>query len=194
MQLQHVRGEVMEVKHPPNAAMIHGNGVTGLDNPREFTAGEGMREGQADHLLLDRDGHLGFDRRLPASMLQGASIQQTVEAIAPKPLPIPPQALVRQSSEVALLEEGPLALYDGTECLIAGSRVLIGGRVTRKQMELRRGGGCRWHRILPHAEETVMSRCRRTLCQKCCVHQDASFPTVRRLNRPNPYRRLADIP
>jgi hypothetical protein len=120
MQLQHVRGEVMEVKHPPNAAMIHGNGVTGLDNPREFTGGEGMREGQADNLLLDRDRHLGFDRRLPAPMRQGASIQQTVEAIAPKPLQIPPQALVWKSGEVALLSEGPLALYDGTEGLIAG--------------------------------------------------------------------------
>jgi hypothetical protein len=53
-------------------------------------------------------------------MRQGASIQQTVEAIAPKPLQIPPQALVWKSGEVALLSEGPLALYDGTEGLIAG--------------------------------------------------------------------------
>jgi hypothetical protein len=110
MQLQRVRGEVMEVKHPPDTAMIHGDGVTGLDNPRQFTGGEGMREGQADNLLLDIDGHLGLNRRLPASMLQGASIQQTVEAIAPKSLQIPPQALVRKSRDVALLHEGPLAL------------------------------------------------------------------------------------
>jgi hypothetical protein len=59
MQLQRVRGEVMEVKHPPDTAMIHGDGVTGLDNPRQFTGGEGMREGQAYNLLLDIDGHLG---------------------------------------------------------------------------------------------------------------------------------------
>ena len=128
MPPQRVRGEVMEVKHPPDAAMI----------------------------------------------------QQAVEAIAPKPLQIPPQALVRQSGEAALPEEGPLALYDGTECRIAGSRVRRGGRVTRKQGDLRRGEGCRRQRILPHVEEPVRSRCRRTLGQKCCVDQDASFPTVRR--------------
>jgi hypothetical protein len=110
MPLQHARGEVMEVKHPPDAAMIHGDGVTGLDDPCEFTGGEGMRECQADNLLLDVDGDLGCDGRLPASVLEGAPIQQTVEAIAPEPLQIPPQTLIRQSSEVALLSEGPLAL------------------------------------------------------------------------------------
>jgi hypothetical protein len=100
----------MEVKHPSDAAMIHGDGVTGLDNPREFTGGEWMREGQADNLLLDVDRYLGFDGRLPAPMLQGAVIQQTAEAITPKPLQIPPQALIRTPSAVALLSEGPLAL------------------------------------------------------------------------------------
>jgi hypothetical protein len=93
----------MEVKPPPDAAMIPGDGVTGLDNPREFTGSQGMREGQADNLLLDVDGSLGFDRRLPASMLQGAVIQQTVEAIAPTPLQIPPPPLIRKPSAVALL-------------------------------------------------------------------------------------------
>jgi hypothetical protein len=63
---------------------------------------------------------LGFEGRLPASVRQGAPIQQTVEAIAPKPLQIPPQALIRQSSEGALLYKGPQALEDGAECLIAG--------------------------------------------------------------------------
>src|SRR5262245_44174271 len=100
----------MQVKHPPDAAMIHGDGVTGLENPREFADRKGMCEGQADDLLLDVDGYLGFDRRPPASMRQEAMIQQTVEAIAPKPLPIPPQPLIRQSSDVALLEEGTLTL------------------------------------------------------------------------------------
>jgi hypothetical protein len=100
----------MAVKYPPDAAMIHGGGVTGLDNPREFTSSEWMRKGQADNLLLDVDSYLGFDRRLPAPMRQGAMIQQAVEAIAPKPLQIPPQALIRQSSDAALLEEGTLAL------------------------------------------------------------------------------------
>jgi hypothetical protein len=55
MQLQHVPGEVMEVTHLPDAAMIHGDSVAGLDNPREFAGGEGRREGQADNLLLDVD-------------------------------------------------------------------------------------------------------------------------------------------
>jgi len=75
MQLQHVWGEVMEVKDPSDAAMINGETMTGLDDPREFAGAEGVRECQADNLLLDRDRHLGFDRRLPAAMRYGPLIQ-----------------------------------------------------------------------------------------------------------------------
>jgi hypothetical protein len=75
MQLQHVWGEVMEVKDPSDAAVINGEPVTGLDDPREFAGAEGVRECQADNLLLERDRHLGFDRRLPAAMRQGPLIQ-----------------------------------------------------------------------------------------------------------------------
>jgi hypothetical protein len=75
MQLQHVWGEVMQVKDPSDAAMINGEPVTGLDDPREFAGAEGVRKCQADNLLLDRDRHLGFDRRLPAAMRYGPLIQ-----------------------------------------------------------------------------------------------------------------------
>jgi hypothetical protein len=67
--------------------------VTGLDDAREFVGRKGMREGQADNLLLDRDRHLGFHRRLPAAMCERAAIQQAGEAIAAKPLQITPEAL-----------------------------------------------------------------------------------------------------
>ena len=74
MQTQSRGGELMQLEDPQNPTMIDGEFVTGLDNPREFTGGEGMRECQADNLLLDVDRYLGFDGRLPASVLEGAPI------------------------------------------------------------------------------------------------------------------------
>jgi hypothetical protein len=75
MQLQHVWGEVMQVKAPSDAAMINGESVTGVDDPCEFAGAAGVRECQADNRLLDRDRHLGCDRRLPAAMRYGPLIQ-----------------------------------------------------------------------------------------------------------------------
>ena len=97
MQPQHVWGEVMQVKDPSDAAMINGESVTGLDDPREFAGAEGVRERQADNLLLDRDRHIGFDRWFPAVMRPGPVIQYTGEAIAAKPLQIPPETLIGEA-------------------------------------------------------------------------------------------------
>jgi hypothetical protein len=55
--------------------MINDERVPGLDDPREFAGAEGVRECQADNLLLARDRHMGFDRRFPAAMWQGPLIQ-----------------------------------------------------------------------------------------------------------------------
>jgi hypothetical protein len=93
----------MEIKHPLDAAMINLDGVTGLDNAREFAGGEGMGERQTDNLLLDVDRHLGGHRRLPTAVLEGASIQQARDAIMPKPLQITPQAFIGEASYLALL-------------------------------------------------------------------------------------------
>ncbi len=134
-----------------------------------------MSHGQRHDLLLDVPGQEDFRSRFPSCMGQRALINQAQETTAPKALQIPPQPLIRQSSEVALLEEGTLTLSDGAECLIAGSRVQRGGRVTRKQMELRREEGCLGHRMLLQAEEAGMSRCRRNLCPKRCGDQDAGL-------------------
>src|SRR5262245_17531874 len=71
MQPQHVWGEVMQVKDPSDAAMINGESVTGLDDPREFAGAEGVCECKADNLLLDRDRHMGIDPRFHVSMAQG---------------------------------------------------------------------------------------------------------------------------
>jgi hypothetical protein len=93
----------MEGKNLLDAAIINGERVAGLDNPGEFACREGMRKCQADDLLLDRDRHVGGNRGLPAAMRERASIQQTGEAIPPKPLQITPETLLGEACRVALL-------------------------------------------------------------------------------------------
>ena len=48
MQTQHRGGQLMQVEDPPNPTMIDGECVTGLDNPREFPSGEGVRTSSED--------------------------------------------------------------------------------------------------------------------------------------------------
>ena len=52
MQTQHCGRQLMQLEDPPNPAMIDGECITGLDNPREFSGGEGMRESEPHDLLL----------------------------------------------------------------------------------------------------------------------------------------------
>jgi len=120
MLLQDVGGEVMAVQDPLDTAMINGESIPGLDNAREFTRGEGVGKRQADNLLLDMDRYLGFEGSLPTLMRYPAVIQQALEAITPKPLQIPPEPLIGEARDVALLKEGTLPLQDGTEGLIPG--------------------------------------------------------------------------
>jgi hypothetical protein len=120
MQLSDLGGEAMESKNPLDAAIINGERMTDLDNPGEFARREGMRQRQADDLLLDRDRHVGGKRGLPTAMRKRALIQQTREAITPKPLQLTPETLIREACRVALLDEGAMALQDGAESLIAG--------------------------------------------------------------------------
>ena len=110
----------MESQNSLEAAIINGECMTDLDNPGEFVRREGMRQRQADDLLLDRDRHVGGKRGLPTAMRQRALIQQTREAITPKPLQLTPETLIREACRVALLDEGAMALQDGAESLIAG--------------------------------------------------------------------------
>ena len=110
----------MEGKNLLDAAIINGKRMTDLDNPGEFVRREGMRERQADDLLLDRDRHMGGKRGLPPAMRKRALIQQTSEAITPKPLQLTPETLIREACRVALLDEGAMALQDGAESLLAG--------------------------------------------------------------------------
>jgi hypothetical protein len=110
----------MESKNLLDAAIINGERMTDLDNPGKFARREGMRERQADDLLLDRARHVGGKRGLPTAMRKRALIQQTSEAITPKPLQLTPETLIREAGRVALLDEGAMALQDGAESLIAG--------------------------------------------------------------------------
>jgi hypothetical protein len=90
MQAQHRRGELMQLKDPPNPAMIKSDLVTGLDNPRQFSGGEGVREGEPHDLMLhmERDAHV--DRGRAACMGQGPVIQKADKTRALKALQIPP--------------------------------------------------------------------------------------------------------
>src|SRR5215813_15497456 len=110
----------MEVQDPPNPTMIDGDLVTSLHDPCEFAGCEGVRKCQADDLLLDRDRHVSFNRELPAAMLERTSIKQAGEAIAPKPLQITPETLIRKACGLALLDEGALTRSEerrvGKEC------------------------------------------------------------------------------
>ena len=110
----------MESTTPLDAAISNGERRAELDNPGEFARREGMRERQADDLLRDRDRHGGGTRGLPTAMRKRALIQQTSEAITPKPLQLTPETLLREAFRVALLDEGAIALQDGAESLRAG--------------------------------------------------------------------------
>jgi hypothetical protein len=90
MQTQHCRGELMQIQDPPNSAMIDGDGVTGLDNPRQFPGGEGVREREPHDLVLhmERDTHV--ERGRAARMGQGPVIQEADKTRALKALQISP--------------------------------------------------------------------------------------------------------
>ena len=110
----------MQLEDPPNPAMIDGEGITGLDNPREFPGGEGMRESEPHDLVLYMERYAYVERRLAAWMGECPVIQQTDEACALKALQIPPQLVIGDARRVALLGERGLALEKGTQQVIAG--------------------------------------------------------------------------
>ena len=52
---------MVELEDPPDPAMIDGHLLAGLDNPREFSGREGMREGEPDDLVLHMGRHARVD-------------------------------------------------------------------------------------------------------------------------------------
>jgi hypothetical protein len=110
----------MEIEDPPNPAMINGEFITGLDNPREFSSREGVREGEADDLVLHMKWHAHFNWGFAARMGQGPVIQETDDARTLEALQIPPQLVIREACRLALLGEGELPLENGTQDVIAG--------------------------------------------------------------------------
>jgi len=100
--------------------MIDGNLVAGLDDPGEFTGGEGMCEGQADNLVLDRPRDTLFQRGFATGMRERPVVEEADKARLLKAAEITPEAVIRQTRRLTLLAERPVALEDGTEHLIAG--------------------------------------------------------------------------
>ena len=109
----------MQSEHPPNSTMIEGEIVTGLNNPREFSRGEGVREREPHDLVLhmERDAHV--DRGWGAWIGQGPVIEETDETCALKALQIPPQPVVGDTGRLALLGKGGLALENRPQPIIA---------------------------------------------------------------------------
>jgi hypothetical protein len=103
----------MELEDPPNPAMINGDLITGLDNPREFSGREGVREGEADDLGLHMERHAHFNRGFAARMGQGPVIQETDDARTLEALQIPPQLVIGEACCVTLLGKGGLPLENG---------------------------------------------------------------------------------
>jgi hypothetical protein len=110
----------MPIKDPPNPAMIQRELVTGLDNPRQFPSGEGVRECEPHDLVLhmQRDAHV--ERGWAARMGQGSVIEEADKARALKALQISPQLVVGDTRRLALLGEGGLALENRAQPVIAG--------------------------------------------------------------------------
>jgi hypothetical protein len=112
MELQHVGRQLVEIEHPPDPAMIYGNFVACLDNPREFTRSERVGEGEADDLLLHIRRYARFDWDLATRMRQGAAVEETHKARALKTLQIAPELVIGNACGLTLLGERALALED----------------------------------------------------------------------------------
>ena len=112
MELQRFRRQLMEMEHPPNAAMIQGNLVARLDDLREFSGRKGVGQGQADDLLLHIRRYARCDRDLATRMGEGTAVEETHQARALKALEIPPELMIGNTCGLALLGERLLALED----------------------------------------------------------------------------------
>jgi hypothetical protein len=90
MQTQHLRGELRQLKDPSNPTMINGEGLTGLDNPRQCPGGAGVGEREPPALVLhmERDAHV--ERGRAAHRGEGPLIQEADEARTLQAPHIPP--------------------------------------------------------------------------------------------------------
>jgi hypothetical protein len=109
----------MQSEHPPNPPMIQGEIVTGLNNPREFSSGEGVREREPHDLVLHMEWDAHVDRGWGAWMEKGPVIEETDETRALKALQVPPQLVVGDTGRLALLGKGGLALEKRPQPIIA---------------------------------------------------------------------------
>ena len=119
MQTQHCGGALRQIQDPAHATVINGEGITGLDNPRQCPGGEGVGEREPHDLVLpmERDAHV--ERGRAARMGQGPLIQEADEARTLKAPPLPPSLVRGDAGRVALRGEGGLPLENGAQPVIA---------------------------------------------------------------------------
>jgi len=129
--------ELLHIEHSLETPMVHREGMAHLDDPREFTGGAGMGQGQTDDLWLALTRHTRVDWWLAARMGEGPAIEEADNPRVLKAPEIRPESVIRNARRAALLDERGLALEDGAQDVIASEGLLIGGGLTDKEIELR---------------------------------------------------------
>jgi hypothetical protein len=119
MQTPHRGGQRMQIEDAPNPTMIEREFVTGLDNPREFPSGEGVRESEPHDLVLHMEWYARVERGHAAGRGEGPVIQEADETRVLQALQIPPQLVGGDTGRLALLGEGGLTLENGAQPIIA---------------------------------------------------------------------------
>jgi hypothetical protein len=90
MQTPHCGGELRQSQAPSNATVSNGEGIPGLDNPREFPGGAGGGEREPHALVLPRERDADVERGRAARMGEGPLSQEADEARTRKAPQRPP--------------------------------------------------------------------------------------------------------
>jgi hypothetical protein len=126
----------MQSEDPPHPTMIDGEFVTGLDNPREFPSGAGVREREPHDLVLPMAGYALVERGRAAGMGAGPVLQEANATRALQALQSPPQLVGGTTGRLALRGEGGLTLEHGAQPVIARESLLGRSGSTEQEIAL----------------------------------------------------------
>jgi hypothetical protein len=155
----------MPIEHPTNPTVVHRDVIAVPDNPGQLAIGEGVSDRQLHEVLLDVTGQERFDRGLAPRMRQLAPIDQSEDTRACKAAQVTPQSPIVEARRAALLRECPFSLQDRPNLFIVREGILIGGRVTGEEVQLKRAHRVRGHAfLLPSQQRSTLSNRGRNLC------------------------------
>ena len=145
MEPQHVWGQLMELKDPLNPPGVNAESVTGLDDPRASSREvKGWASARRTTCCW-----IGIGTRVSIAILPRGWCSVHGDRVIPRGPPahsaaqIAPEAPIGDAGRLAVLREGARPLEDGPQHFVTIERLLIGCRVTHKEVKLRRGGGYR---------------------------------------------------